>query len=197
MLLQVLAGLGDPESAPQILAALESPDRNTRRGAIVGLLSSHSLTQARRAADALSALSLSADVEERLTAAFILGESIPQEAAQLLRRLMEDEVPSVRHAAIRAAGSHPDPGLLHAVLAACDTPDSAHVAEKVLISKGAPALGVISEAFGAAGHESLARARWHSMLRVLGRIRDPHAVDLLLSKIDVPDSQLAWRPCWL
>jgi HEAT repeat protein len=156
----------------------------------VGLLSSGSTTQARRAADALSRLAVSTDMEDRLTAAAILGESAHPEAAQLLLRLMHDKVVSIRHAAIRAAGSLNDPGLLHAVLAACDTPDSAHVAERALISRGAPALAAISETFGANGNGAVPRARWHSMIRVLGRIRDPRSVELLLSKIGVHDSQL-------
>ncbi len=190
MLIQVLAGHRDPDSAAQVLEALVSKHPSVRRGAIVGLLSSGNQEYAGRASDALVSLAESAVVEERLTAAAILGECNTPDAPRLLLTLMRDQVASVRHAAIRAAAGNEDRVVLEALLAACDSPDSAHVAERVLVSKGTRALGAISEAFAAGSESSIPRARWHSMIRVLSQIHDPRSIDMLVSKIGVDDSQL-------
>ncbi len=190
MLIQVLAAQRDAASVDQVLQALDSGDPGIRRGAIVGLLSSGNQAYVGPASAALTELAQSAEVEERLTASGILGECVTPDGPLLLLNLMRDDVASVRHAAIRAAGAHEDRLLLEALLAACDSPDSAHVAERVLVSKPARALEVISDAFAAGSASLIPRARWHSMIRVLGQIHDPRSIDLLISKIGVDDSQL-------
>lgn len=190
MLLRVLAVMQDPQSEDQILLALESPEPVERRGAIIGLLSSPRTPAAARAASALNDLAASDEVDARLSACWILHEVQHPEAAGHLIRLMGDSSVVVRHAALRASGQHADPVLQGALLAACDDPASARVAESVLIAQGTRNLDAITREFDSASAVGSSPRRLLSIARILGRIRHPMSVASLLPRISAPDPEL-------
>jgi AAA family ATP:ADP antiporter len=189
-IIQVLAALGDRASAPHISEALDSPERAVRRGAILGLLASGSADDARRAEETLGRHVRSSDSMDRLLAVEILGESsVPGASGQLIGLLDDDDV-AVRRSAVRSAGRHDDDRLIPALLQACDSPDTALVAEQVLISKGSQVLGPIADEFGANGQSPIPGGRLQSMIRVLGRIPGARSIELLAGKISIADPQV-------
>jgi AAA family ATP:ADP antiporter len=190
MLVQILAAVSDSVSTSRVFAALESPDRAIRSGAIIGLLSARMPASPPQAVEALSRMVYSPNVEDRLTAAEILGETRGAAVKPFLLKLMADESISVRHAALRSAGRKNDPEVLEALVVACDRPETVRVAEKVLVWEGPAAVSAIAEIFASNTNGTVPRARWRAMLRVLGRIRDTRSVPLLFSRISVHDSQL-------
>ncbi|MFN2119478.1 MAG: HEAT repeat domain-containing protein [Anaerolineales bacterium] len=190
MLVQILSASPDGGSSARVLEALESPDRRIRRGAITGLLSAPTAGPPPLAVEALSRMVYSPNVEDRVTAAEMLGETKVRTVRPMLLRLMADGSISVRHAALRSAGAHSEPEVLESLMAACDNPDTVRVAEKVLVKLGPAAVSAIAEIFAANADGTVPRARMRAMLRVLGRIWDPRSVPLLFSRISVHDTQL-------
>jgi HEAT repeat protein/ATP/ADP translocase len=192
-LVRALAAAGDQEAEAHVLQALESPERVIRRGALVGILSASHSQHADRASESLARLAQSPEVEDRVLAAEIIGESNHAAGIPLLADLIGDPAAVVRHAAIRSAQRLQDPRLLNPLLAACDYPVSAHIAEKVLASKGHQTVLAIAESLHAARNGSMPRARRQSMIRILGQIHDPKSIDVLLAGITVPDSQIRFQ----
>ncbi len=189
-LIQLLAALGNRASAPIIVEALDAPERPVRRGAILGLLASDGPDDARRAEEALSRLARSQNSLDRLLAAEIIGESPSTRGSELLIELLKDEDLAVRRAAIRAAGHFDQAGLIPALLAACDSPDTALVAEHVLVSQGPRALAAIADELGPGGEHPLGRGRLQSAVRVLGKITGTRSTDLLSSQMSIADPQI-------
>jgi hypothetical protein len=182
----------DHESQTAVLTALDSDDpsaRSERRGAILGLLDDGDAAHFRRAQQALQHLAQSAQVDDRMMACEILGQSRPAGSAALISGLMLDPAVAVRHAAIRAAGRHDAPSLVDDLLSACDISDTAHAAEAALVLQGARALDAISRELHRGRMGEALRERWRRIVRVLGRIQDPRAVELLVSKISVRDPE--------
>ncbi|MFH1185247.1 MAG: cyclic nucleotide-binding domain-containing protein [Chloroflexota bacterium] len=190
MLLRVLAVMQDPQSGRQILMALEARHRLARQGAMIGLLSTAGAEAGPRAAAALRGLVASADIGDRLSACDILREIQHPDAAGHLIILTQDKAVIVRRTALRAVEHHAHPALVRALLAACDEPAPARVAENVLVAQGADNLGLLSREIGPGGIEGIPSGRALSIVRVLGRIRHPMSGALLRSVIAVPDPQL-------
>jgi len=186
-MIQVLATLGDRASAAQIHEALDSTEREVRRGAILGLLGSPSAEDAQRAEEALGRLMRSGDSPDRLLAAEVLGESSMPGAGGRLIALLGDKDFAVRRAAIRAAGHHNDSRLIPALLQACDSPDTTLVAEQVLVSKGSQVLGPIADEFGSDDKRPMPRGQLQSLVRVLGRIAGARSIELLAGRIATID----------
>lgn len=189
-LLRALAILQDQESQGFILDALESTDTVVRSGAIVGLLSSGSTAARSRAAAVLGSLAASSNMENRLSACEILGDSGYHEGIPELLKLFGDPSLVVRHAALRAAAAYADPSIVRALAAACDNSATARVAEGVLISEGEQILAPLADLFEPMSIDAVSHGRALSISRVLGRIQHPSSVALLIRMLAVPDLQL-------
>ncbi len=189
MLLRVLASVQDPASVDRILASVASPDPVVRAGAILGLLASPGIDPANRARAALERLVASPAVEDRLAACGILAEHTRTSVGAHLIRLIGDRVLSVRHAALRAARRHFEPGMITPVLDACVDPACARLAERVLVEFAARDAPAVLRAAAAALEEGPVSRRALSMVRVLGRIADPGSLGPLVTAMDSADSR--------
>ena len=179
----------DDASPEEIEDALRSPEQVMRRGAITGLLLSASPAQIERATGLLGQLAASASDDDRLMAVDILAEATCAASKELLFKLLSDDVVAVRQGAVRAAGRQEDEGLLKEVVAACNGPETAPVAEQVLISKGQAALPAVLAAFAAMDPASAAPGAF-ALVRVLGSIGGEHAENALEPWMDCPDGEL-------
>jgi AAA family ATP:ADP antiporter len=189
LLIRILATIQDPGSVERVAAAAESQDRTVQAGAIVGLLSVADAGINQIAAARLQKLVESPDVEDRLAACSILGELRHFPVIAATERLLRDDALDVRQAALRAARRHFDPSLIRPVLDACADPACSRLAEGVLAEFGAlDSQALLNEARVAVEEGSSSRIA-HSMIRVLGRMTHPDAVELLVSAFESPDPQ--------
>lgn len=189
-LVEGLAAMGDRQSAPLVLEALRSPEWIFKRGAMLGLLGSDSTEDAMMAEGAIEEMVSSRSPGDRAMAAEILGEMPPSRSGQMLVKLLSDKDVRVRRAALRSAGRVGNDGLIPAILSACDSPDTAPVAEQVLIGKGERALGTISSELLASRAGAIPRGRLQAIIRTLGRLPGPRSLELLEPRISSPDPQL-------
>jgi HEAT repeat protein len=103
--LRALAALGDPRG--EVPSYLGHPDREVERGALIGLLHGPQESANRRARVRVLELCRSEAAPDRVLAALVLGETEISDA-ELFDRLLRDEDPEVRRAALRAAGRQKD-----------------------------------------------------------------------------------------
>jgi hypothetical protein len=111
--LRALAALGDPRG--EVPSYLGHPDREVERGALVGLLHGPQESANRRARVRVLALCRSEADDDRVLAARVLGETDFQDP-ELFDRLLADEHPEVRRAALRAAGRRRDERFIPRIL---------------------------------------------------------------------------------
>jgi ATP:ADP antiporter, AAA family len=181
---QLLAAFDAEASGKQLAQALSSDQRLVRQGALTGLLMSARPSQIQKAIINLETLVGSSDAQDRQIAAEVLASAACPDSDRYIAALLVDSVPAVRHAALRAAGRQDAPALLDGILAACSSPETAGLAEQVLISKGKAALPAVLAAFGQASKDRAASELHSSLMRVLLGIGGEEAQAALLSQMD-------------
>lgn len=198
LLLQQLEMEGDPaaleagllalaavsaDRAPALLSSfLDSGSPQAVRGALAGLLKYHDSPSALLAFEHM--LHSESD-SERMLAAQVLGRvSLPTSDEQAFLQLLEDPSPAVRREALRSAARLPRPGLLKALLAACDSPHTSRLAVTALVAAGSQALPEIAAAFSDPTASGLRRT---SLAQVLGEFGSQTSVDILLPCLSAPD----------
>lgn len=188
LLLRGLATLDGSESAAQIDAALVSPDLAARQAVLVGLLENGQVQRVERAQGILAAQVESRDEAARLMAAHVLSEAACPGSMPLLRGLLADDSLVVRQAALRAAARQDGPGLIDSIVSACDSPDTALVAEQALITKGPLVTRAVVVAFLSSAQ--LSPQPSSSLVRVLGALGGDEAIAALRSRLDTPNAEV-------
>jgi AAA family ATP:ADP antiporter len=188
--LRVLAELGDAESLEELYPALEAAEPELRKGAVVGLLRSGDLEAIMAAGEALRSWMEAADPPSRVLAAEALGEAGIRTLYRPLIRLLDDEKPEVRGAALYAVGQTGNPRLWPAVIKFMDSPGGREAAMNALAAGGPEALPAIGEVLARPGQPPEAVAR---LVRVCGRIGGERAIRLLLIHLDYPDPRVRHR----
>jgi ATP/ADP translocase/HEAT repeat protein len=188
--LRVLAALGDAESLEELYPALEAAEPALRKGAVVGLLRSGDLEAIMAAGEELRLWMDDPAPASRILAAEALGEAGIRTLYRPLLRLLDDEEPEVRRAALQAAGGTGNPRLWPVVLNFLEAPGEREAAMNALAAGGPEALPALGEALARPGQppESVAR-----LLRVCGRIGGEGAIALLVSYLDYPEPRVGHR----
>ncbi len=141
--LRALAALGDPRG--EVPSYLGCPDREVERGALIGLLHGPQESANRRARVRLLELCRSEASEDRVLAARVLGETDISDP-ELFERLLGDDEPDVRRAALRAAGRRKDERFVPRIVDHLGDPRYRGDAARALIEAGEPASAPIAMA---------------------------------------------------
>ncbi len=131
--LRALAALGDPRG--EVPSYLGHPDREVERGALVGLLLGPEESAKERARLRVLELCRSEAAPDRVLAARVLGETDLSDP-EPFDRLLSDDDPEVRRAALRAAGRRRDERLVPRVLDHLSDPAYRGDAARALIEAG-------------------------------------------------------------
>lgn len=126
----------------------------------------------------------SSDPSDRARAAALFARPGIHGLQRIVRRLLTDAEPSVRRAALAAAGSVGDPATVPVVLEAMNDAPAASSAARALIQIGDAAINAIDVALG---DEKTPRVVKLALPRVLAGIRTQRAYRVLLRHIDAPD----------
>ena len=102
--LRTLAALGETEVFEQVLPYLEDPEPPVRLGAMVGLLRSGGIEGVLAAGESLIEMTHSPEPARRQFAAQVLGEVGITSFYRPLSKLLQDDDPQVRRAALTSAG---------------------------------------------------------------------------------------------
>ena len=131
--LRALAALGDPRG--EVPSYLGHPDREVERGALIGLLHGPQESAKGRARVRVLELCRSEAAFDRVLAARVLGETELSEP-ELFDRLLRDDHPEVRRAALRAAGRRKDERLVPRIIDHLGEPRYRGDAARALIEAG-------------------------------------------------------------
>jgi hypothetical protein len=131
--LRALAALGDPRG--EVPSYLGHPDREVERGALIGLLHGPQESAHRRARVRVLELCRSEAGLDRVLAARVLGETELSEP-ELFDRLLRDDEPEVRRAALRAAGRRKDERFIPRIIDHLGEPRYRSDAARALIEAG-------------------------------------------------------------
>ncbi|MEM7349639.1 MAG: Npt1/Npt2 family nucleotide transporter [Acidobacteriota bacterium] len=137
----------------------------------------------------IAALIESRQPADRQLAALALGWSAAGNPGDLTG-LLWDRDPSVRRAALRAAGRLRDPRFWSRIIAHLSEPRFAADATNALIAIGQPVVGELEGLFGKVGQDPGVRTR---ILDVFDHVGGSQAVDLLTDKLRFPDKEVRRR----
>ena len=179
--LKALTTLGGDAVAEQVVAFVRDPDPLVRRGAVTALLRVHVEGSRAPALAYLNQLAAAPDAEDRIVAAQIAGDT---GLDQVLARLLDDIEPSVRRAALAAAGRVGRPLRWPALVRALDDPLCSSAAAAALASGGEAELGALEGLLGAPGTTTATQVQ---AARIYGAVRGPVAIRALRPHADHPD----------
>ncbi len=182
--LRVQAALGDAAALELVYPALDSSDRQVKRGAMVGLLRSGEIEAVLAAGERLLGWAASADPQARALAAQVLGEARIRTLYRPLVRLLGDEDPVVQRAALAAAAKVQHPNLWPPMIACLAAPASRAAAIESLAAGGEAALPALEAAFARYEQEPAILVR---LAHICGRIGGPEAARLLRARLTFPD----------
>lgn len=185
--LRVLATLGGSAVFDQVSPFLTHSDPYFRQEALVGLLRSGEIEGLLLAGEPLLASVKSTQPEERVFAAQTLGEGGIAGFYRPLLTLLQDEQPTVRRAAVIAAGKLRHPRLWPAVVECLEWPAIRSTAVTALSAGGESVIPALKEALAQQGQEREVLMR---LARICGRIGGGEAVTLLEENLDFPDVQV-------
>lgn len=177
---RALLALGGPEATPYLIAALESPAPGVRATAATGLLRLGGVEGEAAALEVLRSMAAAPETALRLSAARVAGTVHHVELDDLLARLLRDQDVGVRREALLAAGRLADPALFTPMIRATGEVALGGTASAALALAGSPALPALEAAFDSATGSAMQVA----VARVIGRIRDPRALEFLRQRRD-------------
>ncbi len=176
------------EDAHDELSALASRQDDAVRAAAIGaLLRYGGLDGMLDGAPRLRMLLESHDARDRIVAAHTLGLAGQTSLERALARLLDDEDPTVRQAALVAAATTATPRLLPRLIEALDHRTLRRSATNAIVALGDRAVAPLSITL--ADVESTAAVRL-AIPRVLWRIGTTQALSALLDHIDEPDDRI-------
>lgn len=179
-LLRALGAAGREASRPLLEPAFTGAAEEDRLGALVALVKYAGVDESHPAARELDRLVRSGDARERAFAASSLGEIGGAPAVCGLTVLLADGDPSVRDAALRAAGRVGDSSLLALVVPGLEAPATRAEAIRALLASPAQASGALIRAYQEPGGSPALR---RILLQVLGRSRDAAATRFLVGEL--------------
>jgi len=162
--LRALAALGDPRG--EVASYLGHADREVERGALIGLFHGPQESANRRARVRVLELCRSEAADDRVLAARVLGDTDLQDP-ELFDRLLADEHPEVRRAALRAAGRRKDERFVSRILDHLDDPKYRSDAARALIEAGEKASLPLARALLDPGTPAALRTRIAQLTRRL------------------------------
>jgi AAA family ATP:ADP antiporter len=158
-----------------------------RRGALIGLLRYGGIDGVLAAGQAYNQLFVSPAAADRILAAQVLEQVGVSQFYQPALTLLYDSDSLVQRAALRAAGRIKRPRLWPAVIAACNSPQTARVAVSALVAGGESALDAIA---GALAQADTSRAVLMRLVQACRRIGGERTIRMLHSKLDWADGEL-------
>ncbi len=187
--LRTLCAVSEAEAFDLVYAYLEDPDMDLeiKRGAMAGLLSNGGIDGVLSAGSKLNLLLESENPEERQLAAQVLGEVGIASFYRPLLKLLEDPNLRVRAAAITASGELKNPRLLPMLLKHFSVPDLSNVAVSAVTRFGPDILPDLETAFD---REDQSREVRVKLVRIMGKIGGPRAIDILRKKIDFSEEDI-------
>jgi ATP/ADP translocase/HEAT repeat protein len=183
------AAIARDEAVEGLALLLSDPARDVRGAAIAGLLRYGGIEGGIVGGAELGRLLGAEQRKDREAAAAVLRELGPS-AYRPLRRLLGDEDPGVRRAALKAASGVADPRLVPVLLDLVKDPASSKRAGAALVAVGEPAVEPLCAALDDPGTPRTARLAIPRMLR---RIPRPETYRRLLEHAGTPDSHLRLR----
>jgi HEAT repeat protein len=178
-----LGALAGERCVETLEARLDDPRTAVVDAAMISLLRHGALEGTLVAGRVLERWIRSDESTERQRAAVVLGTQGVPGALRVVRRLLEDDDPAVRRAALRAAASS-GTTLATELVRAMDDPASRAVAIEGLARMGAAVVPLLAERLR---NRSTPRDVRRSVPRALALIAHPDAYEVLLSQIDEPD----------
>ena len=185
--LRVLVALGKAETLEHLYPYLEDPDPQLRLGAIIGALRHGDVATSLIAQGRLLQLALSLEPSDRVLACEALGTAQSNNLEQLLGKLLQDEEPQVRRAAMESAGQVQYADLWPAVIAGITEPETRGAATAALVAGGETVLPNLGATFG---ESDLSQEAMTRLARVCGRIGGDQAVALLFDNLSYPDKEV-------
>ncbi len=188
--LRTLAALGETEVFEQVLPYLEDPDPQVRMGAMVGLLRSGGIEGVLAAGESLLELTGAPEPARRQFAAQVLGEVGISSFYRPLLKLLRDEDPRVRRAALASAGKLKNPKLWPLVIENLLAYQTRAAAVSALVAGGEAVVPYLEAAFAENGQSREALVR---IAQICGRIRGERAMALLRAHLDFPDADVRYQ----
>lgn len=185
--LRVLASMGEPDLVDEVYSFLDHHNRQVRQGAMIGLLRSGEIEGIVATGGMLNKLIASDAPADRIYAAQVLGESDIRSFYRPLLKLLGDDRPEVRQAALKAAGRLQNPKVWPAVVDGLGSPRTRAAAVTALVAAGDAVLPELRSAFAQQGQHQGVLLR---LAQICGQIRGPNAVSLLLDNLDRSDAQV-------
>jgi len=179
--LRALTALNAPDMFELASAHLDDPDAEVRRGAMIGLLRNGGLEGTLAAGQKLIDMTTSPRAAERALAAQVLGQVGIHHYYQPLAKLLDDDDPRVRRAALRSAGQLKHPHLWPQVMEAFCTPGVRSAAMSALVAGGESVLPDIRAAFVRDQNDCGTLVR---LAQVCGRIGGEGAVAFLKDRLN-------------
>ena len=181
---RALLSFGRPEDLAKGADYLNHPVAPVRLGAIVGMIRAGGIEGVLAAGARLLELAHSPRAEERIQACQAMGEIAFPQYYQPLVGLLQDPEPSVRQAALRAAGQMKSSALWSLAIAALDDPRVSGTAVSALAAGGEAVLPATRSTFDQAFTPAAVR---RNLAKVLGQIKTSSALDLLRANLEFPD----------
>ncbi|MCB0105926.1 MAG: cyclic nucleotide-binding domain-containing protein, partial [Caldilineaceae bacterium] len=181
--LRTLATVGGQAHTEPLLEQLSRVSQPLRQGIMVGLLRSGELAGILAVGAQLATLVQSSVVADRIFAAQVLGESGVAGFYRPLLQLLHDPIPTVRRAALEAAGKLQQPKLWPVVVDALAVTATRSAAQLALIAGGASTLPALIAGWATADQPAVRMA----LARSCGRLRSTEAAQFLLTALDDPD----------
>lgn len=185
--LKTLCSLAELDAYELVSPYMDHEDLQIRRGAMVGLLNYGGLDGVMSAGSNLNHLLNSRDGARRKLAAEVLGEVGISGFYRPLVKLLADDDPSVRRAAIEASGKLKNPKLLPILVKNFSIPHVGSAAVNAAASFGREILADLEQEFDSELHSRQVRKR---LIRTIEKIGGLEAIKILKKKIDFPDEHI-------
>ena len=182
---EAYCALEEGGAVERILPYLHDDNRETRRGAAVGLLRYGGIPGILAAGQWLTALERSPDPLDRRLVAQIISGVETANFYQPLLGLLCDEEPAVRRAALVAASRVRHPRLLTLIIDNLDMPGTRSAAMAAVLAYGDEILPHVASALADERRGSATRAT--RLLRACAQVRGSVVIDFLIAHIDQPD----------
>ncbi len=168
-------------------ALLNDPDLRVQAATVAALIRYCGLDGVLACAHLLKSWLSSSEAEERRQAAWVLGEVGVQNFCQPLIPLLHDPAEPVRQQAVLAAGRLKHDNLIDPLIAQLERPRLAAGAAASLAAYGRDIEDTISALLNDHNRTTVLRT---GACRILARLGDSHAAEILLAHIDGDDAQI-------
>ncbi len=185
--LRTLAAVGGTAGVETVMSYLDDIQLPIRRGALIGLFSSGGLEGIMIAGQHLTTLSSSANPQDRMLAAQILGEIGMRNFYQPLVPLLSDSNPAVRREALIAAGKLNHRQLWPTIITALEDNEVHRAALVALIMGGKGSVPAIQSTFSNADTSPRAMI---ALARACAAIRGDDVIKLLQARMDFANTSV-------